>query len=444
MFSSDSIPPADKPSSTNRRKISRRRRLIRPVRLRQNNRLGRIEIGGVWRKNFQEMKVGLITGCVDPHYQVDLVSGLVEQDLIIEVIGNDAMEAAPIMRHPRVRFKNLRGSQDPRSSVGQKLMQVARYYLRLIGYATRSDASLFHLQWPLKLVFLERTIFNLYYRALGKKLVFTAHNVDQSARDGTPSWSSHLSLRCQYRMVDHVIVHTNKMKTELMNGFGVCESKISVVPHGVNSAIPESSLDRVAARKALNLRPDQRVLLVFGNIAPYKGIDLLVTALASLRKEGKRFTLMIAGRIKECQEHWDEICRLIDREGLMDDMILELKRIPDDCVELYFKAADVLALPYRYIFQSGVLFVAYRFGLPVIATDVGSLREDVIEGKTGFVCRAEDTADLARTIEAYFESDLFKGLEDRRREIRDYAYERYSWSKIGQLTWNVYTKAMGN
>src|SRR6266568_927503 len=136
MFPSDSITPAAKSSSTNRRKISRRRRLIMPIALStkqstwtyRNRRC-------VWRMNFQEMKVGLITGCVDPHYQVDLVSGLAEQDLIIEVIGNDAMEAAPIMRHPRVRFKNLRGSQDPRSSVGQKLIQVARYYLRLIGYA---------------------------------------------------------------------------------------------------------------------------------------------------------------------------------------------------------------------------------------------------------------------------------------------------------------------
>jgi glycosyltransferase involved in cell wall biosynthesis len=99
-------------------------------------------------------------------------------------------------------------------------------------------------------------------------------------------------------------------------------------------------------------------------------------------------------------------------------------------------------MPYRNIFQSGVLFLAYRFGLPVIATDVGSLREDVIEGKTGHICKPEDPDDLAKTIGRYFASDLFKDLENRRQQIRDYAHQRYSWSRIGEMTRKVYEKVM--
>ena len=64
--------------------------------------------------------------------------------------------------------------------------------------------------------------------------------------------------------------------------------------------------------------------------------------------------------------------------------------IPDEETEIYFKAADVLVLPYRHIYQSGVLFLGYSFGLPVLAADVGSLKDEIVEGKTGFVFRPED------------------------------------------------------
>ena len=84
--------------------------------------------------------------------------------------------------------------------------------------------------------------------------------------------------------------------------------------------------------------------------------------------------------------------------------------IPDEETELYFKAADVLVLPYRHIYQSGVLFLGYSFGLPVLAADVGPLKDEIVEGKTGFVFRPEDSVGLATTIEQYFASDLFANL----------------------------------
>ena len=123
-------------------------------------------------------------------------------------------------------------------------------------------------------------------------------------------------------------------------------------------------------------------------------------------------------------------------------MVTDLRRVPDDVVEVYLKAADVMVLPYRSIFQSGALFLAYRFGLPVIATDVGSFKEDIIQGQTGFVCRPDDARDMAKTIETYFSSGLFAHLETKRQEIRDYANERYSWEHIGGLTRAVYERVL--
>ncbi len=116
--------------------------------------------------------------------------------------------------------------------------------------------------------------------------------------------------------------------------------------------------------------------------------------------------------------------------------------IPDEDVELYFKAADIAVLPYTHIFQSGVLFLAYSFGLPVIVTDVGSLREDVVEGETGFVCRPADPLDLAHAIERYFASGIYLDLDRTRERIRKYAKTQHSWDAVGEITRNAYAKAL--
>ena len=325
-----------------------------------------------------------------------------------------------------------------------KVLRVSRVYSRLAAYAARTDSRLFHLQWPYKFVFLDRTVMNLYYKALGKRLVFTAHNIDVDARDGTSTWSRRFSLRFLYRIVDHIIVHTDKMKSELIEHFGMPAEKVSVIPHGIMSAVPETALSRSEARKQLGLDSHQQVLLFFGMITPYKGLETLVEAVAHLKKNGGRFTLVIAGRIKECPDYWGRIRRLIEQSDLKESVVTDLRRVPDESVEVYLKAADVMVLPYRTIFQSGALFLAYRFGLPVIATDVGSFKEDIVQGQTGFVCRADDPLDMAKTIETYFASDLFANLDQKRQEIRNYANERYSWERIGKLTRAVYERVLQN
>jgi D-inositol-3-phosphate glycosyltransferase len=117
--------------------------------------------------------------------------------------------------------------------------------------------------------------------------------------------------------------------------------------------------------------------------------------------------------------------------------------IPDEETELYFKAADLLVLPYTHVYQSGVLFLAYSFGLPVVASDVGSFREDIIEGITGFVCLPCDSEDLRAKIETYFQSDLFQSLADRRPEIRRYGTAKHSWEIVGDKTYQVYAGLLG-
>ena len=84
------------------------------------------------------------------------------------------------------------------------------------------------------------------------------------------------------------------------------------------------------------------------------------------------------------------------------------------------------------------MFLAYSFGLPVIATDVGSLREDIVEGETGYICRPRDEVGLSDAIEAYFDSSLFRRLEHRRAEIKAFAQARNSWDVVSEKTRDVY------
>lgn len=141
-------------------------------------------------------------------------------------------------------------------------------------------------------------------------------------------------------------------------------------------------------------------------------------------------------------DYWQGIERAIEQERMSERIIREPRFIRDDETELYFKAADVLVLPYVDVFQSGVLFLAYNFGLPVVATDVGSLRSDIVEGETGYICSGCDPSDLAQGLTKYFDSELFATLPSRRGGIRAFAEERNSWGTVSQQTCGVYERLL--
>jgi glycosyltransferase involved in cell wall biosynthesis len=387
--------------------------------------------------------VALLTGGGDKPYALGMAGALIAQGAFLDFIGSDDVNGPHLHDNPRVNFLNLRGDQTPNASRLNKLLRVVRYYLRLLRYAATARTRVFHVLWNNKFELMDRTVLMLYYRMLGKQVVLTAHNVNACKRDGKDTAVNRLSLKIQYGLSDHIFVHTEKMKSELRAEFGVPEGKVTVIPFGINNAVPSTEeLTTDQARQALGLSSSHKVMLFFGNIAPYKGLEYLIDALAEVAKRDANYRLIIAGTIKRCDDYWKKVQAAMGRNGARARMIERIEYIPDEAVELYFKAADVLVLPYTHVFQSGVLFLGYSFGLPVIATDVGSLREEILEGRTGFVCRPCDPLSLAGAIERYFASDLYLNLEARRREIRDYANERYSWAKVGRITVGVYSRLL--
>src|SRR4029077_8622160 len=206
---------------------------------------------------------------------------------------------------------------------------------------------------------------------LGKKVVFTAHNVNAGKRDSNDSWLNRVSLKIQYSLCDHIFVHTDGMKREMACEFRIPASKVSVIPFGVNNTVPDTSLSSAEAKRQLGIGKDDKVLLFFGNIAPYKGLEYLIAAFDQLLKTDRGYRLLIVGKPKGPETYWNEVRRAIASSGIADHIIAKIEYVPDEDTELYFKAADVLILPYAHVFQSGVLFLGYSFALPAIAADVG-------------------------------------------------------------------------
>ncbi len=258
---------------------------------------------------------------------------------------------------------------------------------------------------------------------MGRRIVLTVHNVNARARDGNDGPLNRLTLRIQYALADHLFVHTERMRSELETDFRVARRKVTVIPFGINDTVPATALTRADARRQLGIAPSDKVVLFYGNISPYKGLEYLIEAVGLVVGAMPECRLVIAGRVKGPELYWSSLERRIEELGLRRHVLTRIEFVPDAETEWYFKAADVLALPYTFVFQSGVMFLAYSFGLPVIASDVGTLREDVSEGATGLVCAPRDHVDLANKIRDYFQSDLYSGLESHRSRIRQWAVE---------------------
>jgi glycosyltransferase involved in cell wall biosynthesis len=387
------------------------------------------------------LHVALLTGGRDKPYVFGLVSALAAKGICLDVIGSDEIDSPELHTTHKLRFLNLRGSQRQDAKFARKVWRLLVYYARLIRYAMNAKPRVFHILWNNKFEYFDRTLLLLYYKLLGKRIVLTAHNINAGKRDSNDSCFNRLTLTAQYRFVDHIFVHTEKMKSELVEDFGVWAQKVTVIPFGINNAVPDTDITSAQAKHKLGIRDSERTILFFGNIGPYKGVHFLIAAFQQIVIRNAVYRLIIAGKPRAGGDKYlRDIQQAISRDGYGARVIQKIGYVPDEETEWYFKAADVLVLPYTEVSQSGVLFLGYSFGLPVIAADVGSLEEEIVEGKTGFLCKPCDPVDLAQTIEAYFESDLFKGLSARRQEIRTYATTRHSWDLVAEMTREVYEK----
>jgi glycosyltransferase involved in cell wall biosynthesis len=389
------------------------------------------------------IEIALLTGCQDRPYALGLAMALVAKGVQVDEIGSDNEDSTELHVTPNLRFLNFRGRQHQSEKFTSKLNKLLVYYARLLRYSARSKPKILHILWNNKFEYFDRTILMAYYKMMRKKVALTAHNVNQARRDSNDSFLNRSTLWIQYRLCDHIFVHTRKMKDELCQEFGVSEKSVTIIRHPINNAFPDTALTPSEAKQKLDLRDEEKAILFFGRIRAYKGIEYLLDAFRLLLAKRPDCRLILAGEPKKgSEEYLDEIQQRIENDFKPGEIIPRIQFIPDNEMEVYLKAADVLVLPYKEIFQSGVLFLAYSYGLPVVATDVGSFREEIVEGDTGFLCKPGDVADLAGTLEKYFASDLYRALATRRRAIREYALRVHSWDSVAELTRKAYEESL--
>jgi len=172
----------------------------------------------------------------------------------------------------------------------------------------------------------------------------------------------------------------------------------------------------------LQEKSDVPILLFFGKIRKYKGLETLLQALELVKRE-MRFRAIVAGEFYVSSGRYKDLAK---RLGIGDDIEWLDHYIPNDQVPGLFRRADLVVLPYRNATQSGVVPVAYQFDVPVIATRVGGLAEVIHDNQTGFLVPPGDAAELARKILEYFK---LSRKEVFRKNIRNFR-KRLSWNQV--------------
>lgn len=179
-------------------------------------------------------------------------------------------------------------------------------------------------------------------------------------------------------------------------------------------------MDKQTAREKLHVSPEGKYILFFGYIRKYKGLDILLEAMADPRMKEENIKLIVAGEYYGDKDYYDEI---ITRLGIQDMLHLFTDFIPNEEVRNYFSAADVIVQPYRTATQSGISQIAYHFEKPMIVTNVGGLPEIVPDNKVGFVTAVDKNAIADAIIKFYKENKASDFSENIKEEKK-----RYSWN----------------
>ncbi|MHC1775942.1 MAG: glycosyltransferase [Lentimicrobium sp.] len=384
------------------------------------------------------MKITIFNGAGQVDYMYGLVSGLsqFQQDSIdvldVDITKNLFRSFKNVNYYPVFRFI-------PRKSFFLvKGWNIIRFYFLQLWYLMSNSSRIIHFQWLDRYIFIDRVMLPLIARICGHKVVLTVHNINSAKRDNRDNWFNRFTLKVLYMTANALIVHTDQSKIELLSEFQVKESKIFIIRHGMNNKVSRKGLTTRESRSILNIGQHEKVVLFFGNIDFYKGLDILIDSLNFLPKSFKdNFRVLIAGSSKKF-DYTNLIKDKITNTGLKQNITIRIGYIPDSEIEQYFMAADCIVMPYRKIYQSGVIFMAYAFGLPIIVTDIGNFRNDMIEGETGILIKENTPEGVSLAIIQFFNSEIFKKMPESRKFIEKWAWNNYSWDSIGAETRKLY------
>ncbi|GAA4826807.1 glycosyltransferase family 4 protein [Algivirga pacifica] len=268
-------------------------------------------------------------------------------------------------------------------------------------------------------------------KLFGFKLTATVHDVESFYLSDKDKWYRNKALN----WIDKFIVHNEICKKELLESTTVEVSDISVIKHGNYLPFVEPLLSKEEAGKQLGMPTDKINLLFFGQIKTVKGLDVLLNSLKYLSAEERsKINLIIAGKVwKDTFANYQQI---IDENDLNEVCITRIEYIPDEEVHLFYSLADFVVLPYKKIYQSGVLLMSMSYQKPVIVSDLPAMVDIIKDEENGYVFKTNDTQSLAATISKVIANPQRSG--DIAQAAIDTVSNEFDWKLIGKKTTEVY------
>lgn len=361
------------------------------------------------------------------YYDVSLADGLRRCDVDAIVVGSDRpllVGATPTTVARRAVFRG--------TSRGRRIRRAVAYGIslgRLVVGVARERPAVIHWQY-LEVPVLDVMAMQLL-RLFRVRQVYTAHELlPWAAGVLDQAVMGHL-----YRTVQRVIVHNERDRKDLAVRFAVDPARVWVIPHGDYSLHADPALPQSIARSDLGLPANRPTALFFGALRPAKGLDVLLDAWPRVQSSVPGALLVIAGKPYR-RAGTDHIRRRIDELGIADSTVLKAGVISPDDANRYYRASDLVVLPYRAITTSGVLRYAYSSARPVVATSVGEHVDWVVPGVTGSLVPPGDAFALGSEIAAMLADP--ETCQRLGSEAHAYGLRHFDWRTIAQRTRSTY------
>ena len=264
-------------------------------------------------------------------------------------------------------------------------------------------------------------------RLAGKKIVLTVHNAEPHEQSWLIRQANNLILTLPHKL----IVHSQSNKDKIASFYKINAGKIEIVPHMIFEMYETTTREK--ALRELRISKASKVVLYFGLIREYKGINILIKAFHELKKKEPKAVLVIAGKL---WIDWKPYQNLIDSLGLIDSVKLMLEYVPKDKVKYFFGAADLIVLPYRqFEAQSGVGSVALSYEKPMIVTNVGGLPE-MVKDRRAVVEPGNENQLADAMVHALTNRNVLKKWQYDSKKLK----KNFSLEEVGKQTVAVYKK----
>lgn len=373
-----------------------------------------------------------VTLVTDRHYELDALPHPFRREKLLRLW--DPKPAGEAGAGPRRRWRR------PLRRLGRAFLHY-REWLRLVLWLTRERPDVVQLgdvRFPGDLAPV------LLLRLLGLRLADVCHNVAPYTAAGRSAGLFRRSAldralyRRIYRLCARVFVHFEANRRAFLAAYGLPPERVVAIPHGhegVFEELRDPSMDAAALRCSLGLGPDEPVVLLFGTLSRYKGVDLLLAAFARVAARQPRARLVLAGFPAadfDLAAH-----RELARElGIAERVRWAPRYIESGEVAAWMELAAVAVFPYREVWQSGALVAAQTFGVPIVAAAVGAMPEAVADGESGLLVPPGDPEALAAALLALLaDPALARRLGERAR--RD-ARERLGWQRVAHTILGAY------